>query len=105
MDVYVLRAINVKVGEDGEFSTFEEVIDWLLSDKSKPYGYGFTRGLQMLGMDNIAELSEALVDKHGCFSEDAAMDLCMDSLDGVSLDDDDFKAEWEDQMYSRAAGK
>lgn len=85
MGDYKLREIDATVGMFGDFTNFKDVIDWLLAAK------GFKRGLEMLGLDDVEDLSEALVDDQGCFDEDRAMQLCMDNLDGVSGDYDENK--------------
>lgn len=100
MDTYILRDLDgATVGFLQDFPNFKDVIDWIFA--THPY----KRALDMLGLDDCEDLSEALVDDHGQFSEDRAMQLCMENLDGVNADEDDPEAEAGDEKYARAAGK
>ena len=57
----------------------------------------------MLGFGSIADLSEYLTG--GNYDEGEAREICMNSLEGEDIDENDPDAEWGDQMYDRAAGK
>lgn len=99
MNRYYLKDLEATVGKGEDFKTFEEVIDYML--ESMP----FEKVLKIFGCDGIADLTEVLTGLNGCFSEEAAQDLCMDCLDGADSENEDFKSEWGDQMYDRAVGK
>lgn len=99
MNRYYLKDLEATVGKGEDFETFEEVIDYML--ESMP----FKKVMKIFSCDGIANLTESLTGEHGFFNEIAAKDLCMDCLDGVDIEDEDFKSEWGDQMYDRAVGK
>lgn len=99
-DIYKLDDLDgITVGAGQSFDNFAEVIDYLL--ETRPYG----EVRELLGFDSIADLSEYLVDAHGNYDEGEAREICMNSLEGEDIDEDDPDAEWGDQMYARAAGK
>lgn len=91
MDVYKLEKLGIKVGMFGNETTFLDVLNGLVKIDPR------------LGIDNVEDLVNAL-SKSG-YDDDMGKDLCLDELDGVDADDDDFETEWGDEMYDRAAGK
>ena len=99
MEINELNDLDVTVGKGCDFDTFKQVIDYIFET------YSYKKALEILGLDDVQELAEALTDKKGMFEEDLASDLCMEQLDGIDAEDDDPKAEWDDEMYDRAAGK
>ena len=54
--------------------------------------------------DNFAEVIDYLLDNYP-YKESEAREICMNSLEGEDIDENDPDAEWGDQMYARAAGK
>lgn len=91
MDVYKLEKLGIKVGMFGNETTFLDVLNGLVKIDPR------------LGIDNVEDLVNAL--SQSGYDDDMGKDLCLDELDGVDADDDDFETEWGDEMYDRAAGK
>ena len=91
MDVYKLEKLGIKVGMFGNETTFLDVLNGLVKIDPR------------LGIDNVEDLVNAL-SKSG-YDDDMGKDLCLDELDGVDADEDDFETEWGDEMYCRQAGK
>lgn len=91
MDVYKLEKLGIKVGMFGNETTFLDVLNGLVKIDPR------------LGIDNVEDLVNAL--SQSGYDDDMGKDLCLDELDGVDADDDDFETEWSDEMYDRAAGK
>lgn len=91
MDVYKLEKLGIKVGMFGNETTFLDVLNGLVKIDPR------------LGIDNVEDLVNAL--SQSGYDDDMGKDLCLDELDGVDADDDDFEKEWGDEMYDRAAGK
>ncbi len=91
MDVYKLEKLGIKVGMFGNETTFLDVLNELVKIDPR------------LGIDNVEDLVNAL--SQSGYDDDMGKDLCLDELDGVDTDDDDFETEWGDEMYDRAAGK
>lgn len=91
MDVYKLEKLGIKVGMFGNETTFLDVLNGLVKIDPR------------LGIDNVEDLVNAL--SQSGYDDDMGKDLCLDELDGVDADDDDFETEWGDEMYDRVAGK
>lgn len=91
MDVYKLEKLGIKVGMFGNETTFLDVLNGLVKIDPR------------LGIDNVEDLVNAL--SQSGYDDDMGKDLCLDELDGVDADDDDFETEWGDEMYDRAVGK
>ena len=99
-DIYKLNDLDGKtVGAGKDFENFAEVIDYLLEN------YPYKKVRELLGFRSIADLAEYLVTIKGVYDEGEAREICMNSLGGEDIDDEDSEAEWGDEMYCRQAGK
>ena len=97
-DIYRLDDLDgMTVGAGQNFDNFAEVIDYLLDN------YPYKDVKKLLGFDSIADLSEYLTG--GNYDEGEAREICMNSLEGEDIDEEDPYAEWGDHMYDVAAGK
>lgn len=97
-DIYKLDYLDgMTVGAGQDFDNFAEVIDYLLDN------YPYKDVKKLLGFGSIADLSEYLTG--GNYDEGEAREICMNSLEGEDIDEDDPDAEWGDHMYDVAAGK
>lgn len=95
----ILQKIDMTVGPFGDFQDFTEVIDYLFKNK------GYEETLDLFGLDGIEYLSEVLVNGNGCYDEEKARFLVIDSLDGIPEEGYNPELDWGDEMYCREAGK